>query len=142
MIFLCLVAVINGVVPKVLTHYINNSVTDISIEVELGDGWILLMVSTAMSFFGCGLNIAFYIFLFKKANWDRRNLDINVEKKKTINKKRLSILFMVTAVVVAIVAVFAPKLVIKEKPGRDQRDIDIGIDIDDIYYYHIISIAI
>ena len=116
MIFLCLVAVINGVLPKLLTDYINNSVKDISIEVELGNGWVLLMVSTAMSLFGCGLNIVFYIFLFKKANWDRRNLDSDVEKK-TINKKRLPILFMVTALVVAIVAVFAPKFVIKEKPG-------------------------
>ena len=78
------VAVMNGVVPKVLTHYINNSVTDISIEVELRDGWILLMISTAISFLGCALNIAFYIFLFKKANWDRRNLDINVKKNKKL----------------------------------------------------------
>ncbi len=117
MILLGLVGVINGVLPKVVTHYINHSVTDISIQVELGDGWILLMLSTAMSFLGCALNICFYIFLFKKANWDGRNLDIHVKKEKTVKKKRLPILFAATAVVIAIFAVFAPKLVLKEKPG-------------------------
>ena len=117
MTLLGLVGVVNGILPKVLTHYINQSVKDISIQVELGDGWILLMLSTAMSFFGCALNICFYMLLFKKANWDGRNLDNHVKKEKSINKKRLPILFAATAVVIAIVAVFTTKLVIKEKPG-------------------------
>ena len=117
MLLLCLVGVINGVLPKVLTNYINENVTDISIHVELGNGWILLMSSTAMSFVGCALNIAFYILLFKKSNWDGQNLDIHVKKEITLKKKRLPILFASTAVVIAICAVFAPKLVIKENHG-------------------------
>ena len=117
MLLLCLVGVINGVLPKVLTNYINENVTDISIHVELENGWILLMSSTVMSLVVCALNIGFYVLLFKKSNWDGRNLKIHIKKNKLRKRKSLSTLFAATGVIIAICGVFAPKLVIKENHG-------------------------